>query len=224
MRFLRCTYAECSLLTPRLWRTQFGVALVLLGAALIWLGTRGLDSLTVALQAGALGAVLGAANAAGREADRLALTTALTHPTTPLAIATGRWLAVIVPACGLSVACTAAVGGDVTAAVAGFGAAAAVGAAALSLALALGTGAVAILFLFMAVAGTIAPERLVDLAHPGIVRLAAASALELGPALWHYRDIAHGDLGALVHALAWAGLGVLLAGGLVAGSRSALHR
>ena len=75
----------------------------------------------------------------------------------------------------------------------------------------LGRGVAIALFLFMGVAGTIPPERLVDLARPGVVRLTAASAMELGPALWHYRDIATGDVGAVVHALAWTGLGLLLA-------------
>src|SRR5258707_699370 len=75
------------------------------------------------------------------------------------------------------------------------------------------------LFLFMAVAGAVAPERLVDIARPGLVRLAAASALELGPALWHYRDIANGDAGAVAHALAWTGLGVLAASGAIARRR-----
>jgi hypothetical protein len=83
----------------------------------------------------------------------------------------------------------------------------------------LGKAAAAVLFLFMAVAGAIAPERLVALAHPGLGRLAAASALELGPALWHYRDIATGDAGAIVHAGAWTGLGLLLASGFVARRR-----
>ena len=90
--------------------------------------------------------------------------------------------------------------------------------------LAFGSAAAVPLFLLMAGAGAIPPERLVDLAHPGVVRLAAASALELGPALWHYRDIAAGNVGAIVHALAWAGLGVLLASAMVARQRVVVHR
>ena len=82
--------------------------------------------------------------------------------------------------------------------------------------LVLGNGGALVLFLFMAVAGTVAPERLVDLARPGVIRLTAASALELGPALWHYRDIARGDVPAALHALAWAGLGVLCASASIA--------
>jgi hypothetical protein len=188
----------------------------LLGTALLWLHSRGLDPLAVALQAGALGAVVGAAFAAGADADRAALTTALTHPTTPLAVATGRWLAAVIPAAVLALVCTAAAGWHAGTAAAGVAAATAVGSCALVAVLALGNGAAIALFLLMAVAGAVAPEQLVGLAHPGVARFAAASALELGPALWHYRDVAAGDLGAILHAAAWSGLGVVVASGFVA--------
>jgi len=216
VRFVLCVNAEWLLVRPRLVRTRFGVSLLLLGAALLWLHTRGLDPVAVALQAGALGAVLGAAFAAGAETDRAAMATALTHPTTPLAVATGRWLAAVIPAAVLVIACTTATGWHAGTAVAGVAAAAAVGSCALVTVLALGNGAAAALFLFIAVAGAVAPEHLVGLAHPGVARLAAASALELGPALWHYRDVAAGDPGAILHAGAWSGLGVVLASGFVA--------
>lgn len=219
MRFLRCVHAEWSLVPPRLTRTRLGVSLLALAAALIWLHGRGLDFLTVTMQAGALGSIVGAAAAAGSEAERAALSVALTHPTTGLAIATGRWVAAVVPAAVITVACAIAVGWHAAAVVAGVAAAAAVGACALALVLVGGKGAAAMLFLFMAVAGAIAPERLVDLAHPGLVRLAAASALELGPALWHYRDITSAEPGAILHAIAWTVLGILLSGGLVARRR-----
>jgi hypothetical protein len=51
------------------------------------------------------------------------------------------------------------------------------------------------------------------------VRLTAASAMELGPALWHYRDIVAADWGAILHACAWTGLGILLAQWLISRSR-----
>ena len=216
VRFLRRVFAETTLVSPRLVRTRFGAALLLLGVTLIWLRSRGLEPITAVLQAGALGAVIGAAWVAGNARDRAALATALTHPTTPLAIATGRWLAIVLPAALLTVLCAMASGEPASAAAAGLTAAAAVGAFALTTVLAVGNGAGVMLFLFIAVAGTVAPERLVGLAHPGVVRLAAASALELGPALWHYRDAGTGDWGAVLHALAWTGLGVLLASGVVA--------
>src|SRR2546430_14869011 len=45
-----------------------------------------------------LGAVLGVAFTAASDADRAALSLILTHPTTPLAVATGRWLAALTAA------------------------------------------------------------------------------------------------------------------------------
>ena len=215
MRFLRCVHAEFLLVSPRLTRTRLALSLLALAVTLVWLSARGFDALTVTLQAGALGAILAAASIVGNEGDRAALTTALTHPTTPLAVATGRWLAIVVPAAVLTIACTAAMHWQTGAALAGVIAAAAVGSCAMAVVLPLGSSAALALFLFMAVAGTVAPERLVDLARPGVLRLTAASALELGPALWHYRDIATGDFGAVLHALAWTGLGLLLAAAFI---------
>jgi hypothetical protein len=217
MRFLHCVHAEFLLVSPRLFRTRLGLALLALGVTLVWLRAHGLEPLTVALQAGALGAVVGAAGVVGHENDRAALATALTHPTIPLAVATGRWFAIVLPAAALASAM--GVAGPAGSVAAGIMAAAAVGGFALAVVLPLGNGAALSLFLFMAVAGTVAPERLVDLAQPGALRLAAASALELGPALWHYRDIATGDPGAALHAIAWSGLGILVARWLISRSR-----
>ncbi len=210
MRFLHCVHAEFLLVSPRLTRTRLGISLLALGTTLVWLHAHALDALTITLQAGALGAVIGAAAIVGDVADRGALTTALTHPTTPLAIATGRWLGIVLPAATLVMVCGASIGWRTDLIVAGTLAAAAVGGFALALVLFLGRSAALALFFFMAVAGTIPPERLIDLARPGVVRLAAASAMELGPALWHYRDISRADWGAIFHALAWTGLGILL--------------
>src|SRR3989449_10568845 len=98
--------------SPRLTRPRHGVSLLGLGILLVWLSSHGLDPLAVALHAGALGAVIGAAYAAAGESDRAALGVALTHPTTPLAIATGRYLAAVVPAAGLVIATTVAVRGE----------------------------------------------------------------------------------------------------------------
>ncbi len=215
MRFLRCVHAEFLVILPRLTRTRLGISLLALGASLIWLRAYGLDPLTIALQAGALGAIVACAGVVGYEGDRAALTMALAHPTTPLAVATGRWLTIVLAASGLTIACSLAVGWRTGAVVAGLLAAAAVGSCALAVVLLVGRSAALALFFFMAVAGTVAPERLVALASPGVLRLTAASALELGPALWHYRDIATGNLGAIVHAVAWSGLGILLAAAFI---------
>ena len=211
MRFLRCVHAECLALFPRLVRTRLGLALLSLGISLLWLRAHGLDPLTLVLQAGALGAIVGAAEVAGHGADRATLTTTLTHPTSPFAIVAGRWAVIVAPAAALTLVCTAVFGATPGVLVAGMLAAGAVGSCALALVLPLGNGAAFVLFLFMAVAGMVTPERLVDLARPGLLRLTAAGALELGPALWHYRDIAQGDWSAVAHALAWAGFGILVA-------------
>jgi hypothetical protein len=215
VHFLRCVLAEWALVRPRLSRTRFGVWLVLLGAALVWVDNRGADPIGVALHAGALGAVLGAAFAAGSSADRAALAVTLAHPTTPLAVACGRWLAALIPAAGLTVACSIAVGWHTTAALAGLATAAAVAGCALAAVLLGGGGAALVLFICMALAGAVPPETIVGVAEPGAVRLAVASVLELGPALWRYREIAGGSVGALLHSAAWAALGVVLASGLV---------
>lgn len=219
MHFLRCVLAEWALVRPRLLRTRFGAWLLLLGAALVWLGSRGADPIAIALHAGALGGVLGAAFAAGSGADRAALAITLTHPTTPLAVACGRWLAALIPAAGLTIVCCIAVGWQSGAALAGLAAAAAVAGCALAAVLIAGSGAALVLFICMALAGTVPPESLVGVAEPGAVRLALASALELGPALWRYRDVATGPAaamaGAMLHAAAWAALGVVLASGVV---------
>jgi hypothetical protein len=78
-----------------------------------------------------------------------------------------------------------------------------------------GNGAALVLFICMTIAGAVPPEALVGVAHPGAVRLTVASALELGPALWRYREIATGSAGAVLHAAAWAALGVVVASALV---------
>lgn len=215
MRFLHCVLAEWALVAPRFTRTRLGIALLALGVGLLWLGSRGFDRVTITLLAGALGAIIGAGGVAGSDNERRALTTALSHPTTPLAIATGRWIALVVPAALLVLVCTAIIEWQPGVAIAGVFAAAAVGACALAVVVPLGNAAATGLFLFIALAGAVAPERLVAVAQPGFVRIAAASVLELGPALWHYRDIGSGDWGALIHAVAWTGLGILLASAFI---------
>src|SRR5258705_6088154 len=189
MRFLHCVPAEFLLVLPRLRRTRPGIELLALGTTLVWLSAHACDALAVTLQAGALGAILGAAAIVGDVGDGAALTTALTHPTTPLAIATGRWLAIVIPAWGQVMICATATGWRTDGVVAAIIATAAVGSFALALVLQLGRGGALALFLFMAVAGTIPPGRLVDLARPGMGGLLAASALGGGAARWDFRDI-----------------------------------
>src|SRR5258706_13875805 len=189
MRFLHCVHAEFLLVLPRLTRTRLGIALLALGTTLVWLSAHAFDALTVTLQAGALGAILGAAAIVGDVGDRAALTTALTHPTTPLAIATGRWLALAIPAWGQVMICATATGWRTDGVVAAIIATAAVGSFALALVLQLGRGGALALFLFMAVAGPNPPARLVDLPRPRVVLPLAAPPLGRGPARRHYTDI-----------------------------------
>src|SRR6476646_2040676 len=105
MRFLRCVHAEFLLVLPRLTRRRLGLALLSLGISLIWLRSHGLDLFTVVLQAGALGSIVSAAGVAGHADDRATLTIALTHPTSALAVAMGRWLAMILPVAMLTLGC-----------------------------------------------------------------------------------------------------------------------
>lgn len=198
--FLQSMIAEWSLVPPLLRRTGWLPALVALGAVLLWLGR--------AADAPALAAVICAAFVP-RDA-----TLALAHAGTPLAVAAGRWVCIAAPATAFGVACTVAGGSGATDALAGAAAAAAVAGCALPVALLAGSTGLSVLFLLLALAGAAPPEDLVAMADPGIMRVAAASALELGPALWRYRSIAGGDLGGLVHAALWAAMGVLLASGL----------
>lgn len=207
MRFVHCVSAELTLVRPLVLRTGLGLWLVALGAVLLWLGRDG-DPRTTALLAGALGAILGA-HAASRGAGL-----SLAHPTTPLAVATGRWLCSVGPATILALCCVLARGGGAGDVLAGGAAAAAVGGCAIAAAL-LQRSLLPLLFLCMAAAGTIPPEELVAITDPGVARVFAASVLEIGPALWRYRGIATDDAGALAHALLWAALGIVLAGGLL---------
>lgn len=209
MHFFREVLAEWTLVRPQVVRTRLGLWLLALGAALLWLG-RHADPLTVAVQAGAFGAVVAASAAS-------LATPTLLHPATPLAVATGQWLGAVLPATLLTALATLALGvsgGRLGAVIlAGAGAAGAAAGCALAIALLLGRTALVALFLCMVVAGAAPPEQFVAMAEPGGWRVIAASALELGPALWRYREIAVGDAGALVHAAAWAGLGIVVASG-----------
>ncbi|HMA43820.1 MAG TPA: hypothetical protein VKO86_07380, partial [Gemmatimonadales bacterium] len=75
MDFLRGVRADWPLLRIRLLRTRLGLWLVLVVAALLWLGRAAptVDPVTVMLQAGALGAVLCVGYLAGSGSDRAAL-------------------------------------------------------------------------------------------------------------------------------------------------------
>jgi hypothetical protein len=208
------------LLPARLARTRLGLWLLLLLVGLWWLehGDPAADPVGIAVLAGTLGAVLCVAALAGSAADRAALAHRLLHPTTPLAIAIGRWLAAV---CGASLLVAIVVGqatwttrGGVTyagAAAAGLAAAAAVSAAVLALVWIGGNALAVLAFAWLFLVSALPPEALIGLWNGGLVALIGAGILEIGPAIWRYRSIAIGDLGGAAHAAAWIAVGLGIA-------------
>ena len=94
---IRCIGAEWLVVRARLLRTRLGMWLLLLAGAFAWAGPP--DSLPpVAARTGMLAGLLSVAFAIGARHDRLALHTTLGHPTSPVALALGRWLAATVAA------------------------------------------------------------------------------------------------------------------------------
>ena len=220
MDFAHRVLAEWPLLRVRLVRTRLGVWLLLLTSALMWLERHAPapDPLATALAAGALAAVLAVAYLAGSGADRMALVLVLGHPTTPRAVAVGRWLAatggaaLVVLACSVHSAwTTGAVAASLGAALAGLAVAAAIAACTLALVWTGGNALAGVCFLYLALLGSIPPEALIGHADPGAARLAVATLLELVPGQWRYRGVAVGDVEAAVHAAAWVGIGLAIA-------------
>lgn len=208
----------------RLLRTRLGLWLVLVVAALLWIERTApwSDPLTTTLQAGTLGAVLCVGYLAGSGADRAALLLPLLHPTTPGALVLGRWAAATGGAAlaVLAVAAhtawtTGAVAASLSAALAGLVAAAAVASCTLALVLTGGNLLATLCFVWLALAGSAPPETLIDVPHPGSIRVALAAILEVAPAPWRYRAVSAGDPGALLHAAAWVALGLAAARSLV---------
>ena len=217
MDLLRTIRAEWPVLRIRLLRTRLGLWLVLLVAALLWIERTAprSDPLTTILQAGTLGAVLCVGYLVGSGADRAALLLPLLHPTTPGALVLGRWAAATGGAAltVLAVAAhtawtTGAVAASLSAALAGLAAAAAVASCTLALVLTGGNVLATLFFVWLALVGSAPPETLIDVPHPGSIRVALAAILEVAPAPWRYRAISTGDPGALLHAAAWVALGL----------------
>lgn len=208
------------MLRIRLLRTRLGLWLVLVVAALLWIERAAprSDPLATILQAGTLGAVLCVGYLVGSGADRAALLLPLLHPTTPGALVLGRWTAATGGAAlaVLAIAAhtawtTGAVAATLSAALAGLAAAAAVASCTLALVLTGGNVLATLFFVWLALVGSAPPETLIDVPHPGSIRVALAAILELAPAPWRYRAISTGDPGALLHAAAWVALGLATA-------------
>jgi hypothetical protein len=225
VEFVRRALAEWSLLPVRLVRTRLGVWLLLLLGGLWWLqrGDPAADPVGIAVVAGTLGAVVCAAALAGSKGDRAALAHRLLHPTSPGAIAVGRWLSAL---CGAALLIALVAGYAawtvrgapvlVGAALAGLAAAAAVSACVLALVLVGGQGVAVLAFLWFLAISVVAPAAMLRLGHGSIISLIGAGLLELGPSVWRYRNIATGDLGAAAHAVVWIGVGLRLAAWQVA--------
>src|SRR5439155_10277642 len=219
----RCVVAEWQLLRSRLVRSRLGIWLLLLGAAGVRLAARGGPLTVLAPHVAMLGAVLGVAFTAASDADRAALSLILTHPTTPLAVAAGRWLAAV-PAGGMLVRALLFVSGAASSGPAGLlarAAAAACGAAAAAAGCALVAGAaggnalagvlffyIAVPSVYIAVPSVISADTLGAGPAAGALARAATLVLELLPGVWRYAALAHGDPAGWVHAACWAVGGV----------------
>ena len=216
MHWLRCVLAEWQLLRSRLVRSRLGIWLLLLGAGGVWLAARGGPLTVLAPHIAMLGAVLGVAFTAASDADRAALSLILTHPTTPLAVAVGRWLAAVTAAGTLVLALLFVAGAVssgppallVRAGAAAGGAAAAAAGCALVAGAAGGNALAGVLFLYIAVPSVISADTLG--AGPGAGALARAGTLilELLPGVWRYLALERGDPVGWVHAACWAVGGV----------------
>src|SRR5712691_10947497 len=177
MHTLRCVLAEWQLVRARLLRSRLGVWLVLLGAGFLLLARQDqqLNAISLALATGELGAVLCVAFSAGSDADRTTFALTLTHPTTPVAVAAGRWLAAVTGA-GIAMLVTvfaALVAGRaplsaLLAALVAGGVAAGASAACALLAVWVGGNALAAaLFLYIALVSRVPPTAVEHLVRPG---------------------------------------------------------
>lgn len=217
MTLARLVLAELPLLYWRIVRTRLGLWLGLLLAGVWWIERRdpAADPVGIAVLAGTLGGVVCVGSLSGSAADRAAVAHRLLHPTTPLAVAAGRWLAAVCGA-GLVVGIVAGHAAwatrdtltSVGAAAAGLATAAAVSAALLALVWFGGNLLAALAFGWLLFVSALPPETLIGLGHSGTFAMIGAAVLEVGPSIWRYRGIAVGDLGAVAHAVAWIGVGI----------------
>src|SRR5439155_21465585 len=154
-----------------------------------WLATRGAPLTILAPHLAMLGAVLGVAFSVGSDVDRAAVALTLTHPTTPLAVAAGRWLAAVT-AGGILMLAVLSVAGALTslpaallvrAGGAGLGAAAAAAGCALVVAARGGNALAGALFLYIALPSVISADTLGAVQAPGMLTRISVVVLELLP-------------------------------------------
>ena len=213
---LQCILAEWRLARTRLVRSRLGLWLLLLVTGFVLVGRH---PVILALDTGMLAAVLAVAFTAGADSDRAALALTLTHPTTPLAVAAGRWLAASsVAGICVGLACGAQAGrwdGDAaelwSAAAGGVAAAGATAACALALVWAGGNAAAGLLFLYVFVISGLSPPAVAVVLGGGLASRMAGVVVEVLPGVWRYARLAGGDSGAWLHAVSWAVGGVAAA-------------
>lgn len=219
---LHCVLAEWQLVRARLLRSRLGLWLLLLAGGGAWLALRtdavaGLGPLAV--RVGMLGAILCVAFCGGADADRVSLALTLTHPTTPAALALGRWLAAASAATLAMLAAVIAVAGltdapgalVVRALLAGAGAAGAAAACTLPAVWLGGNALAGVLFVYIAGPSAILPAALQEWGAPGLLRAFAVAILEATPSLWRYQELAAGNVAAWLHAAGWTAIGTVLA-------------
>jgi len=216
--FFRHSFAEWKPVTAQVRRTRLGLWLAAIVVGALWIAGRpdGVFLPTLALGVALTTAVTVAGALAGREAARVTALT-LRHPASPLALAAGRWLGVVLLAALVTL--LASVGaawrielGWRDGAAAAFGAScAALPIAACALAAArLGGGVLEWLFLaFLLLLSTLLPEATAYVPD-GVLREATLALLVTLPAVWRYRLLAAGDPVAWLHAASWTAAGLLV--------------
>src|SRR2546422_1833185 len=188
---LRCALAEWQLARTRLVRSRLGLWLLLLVAGFVLVARH---PVILALDVGMLAAVLAVAFTAGADTDRAALTLTLTHPTTPFAVALGRWLAAsAIAAICVGIACGARAGlgesgapGLWRAAAGGVAAAGATAAGTLALGWAGGNALAGVLFLYVFVISRFGPPALAALLGEGLPGAIGRGVVGTVPAVWRY--------------------------------------
>jgi len=210
---IRCALAEWQLARTRLIRSRLGLWLLLLVGGILLVARH---PVVMAVDVGMLAAVLAVAFTAGADSDRAALALTLTHPTSPVAVALGRWMsASAIAAICVGIACGARTGlgdrealGLWRAAAGGVAAACATAACTLALVWVGGNGLAGVFFLYVFVISRFGPAALAALLGERLPGRVVAVVVETLPAVWRYARLAAGDAAAWVHVTAWAAGGV----------------
>ena len=213
---LHCALAEWQLARARLVRSRLGLWLLLLVGGVLLVARH---PVVMAVDVGMLAAVLAVAFTAGADSDRAALALTLTHRTSPVAVALGRWLAAsAVAAICVGIACGVRAGVGASdalalwrAAAGGVAAAGATAACTLALVWVGGNGLAGVFFLYVFVISRFGPPALAALFGERLPGTLVSVVVETLPAVWRYARLAAGDAAAWTHVTAWAAGGVSVA-------------